>query len=156
MALNSRRCWTTSPTLSSSTSTTRKCTPYRSSAHITATEWEQFGQGIFEKFTNSEKLIATGVLEDVATPEEVQWFVGELPLPIKLTWRFVGGGVATTVTWRESAVRKASGDVFAARLDSRRSREASGPLGEMADATNQSFETCLVWLATAQWAATFG
>jgi hypothetical protein len=30
-------------------------------------------------------------LEDVATPEEVQWFVGELPLPIKLTWRFVGG-----------------------------------------------------------------
>jgi len=59
-------------------------------AHITATEWEQFGQDIFEKFTNSEKLIATGVLEDVATPEEVQWFVGELPLPIKLMWRLVG------------------------------------------------------------------
>ena len=26
----------------------------------------------------------------------------------------------------------------------------------LADTTNQSFETCLVWLATAQWAATFG
>lgn len=59
-------------------------------AHITAEEWERFGQGIFEKFTNSEKLIATGVLEDVATPEEVEWFVGELPLPIKLMWRYVG------------------------------------------------------------------
>jgi len=59
-------------------------------AHITAAEWEQFGRDIFEKFTNPEKLIATGVLEDVATPEEVGWFVGELPLPIKLMWRFVG------------------------------------------------------------------
>ena len=59
-------------------------------SHITATEWEQFGQDTFEKFTNPEKLIATGVLEDVATPEEVDWFVGELPLPIKLMWRFVG------------------------------------------------------------------
>ncbi len=59
-------------------------------AHITAAEWEQFGQDIFEKFTNPEKLIATGVLEDVATPEEVDWFVGGLPLPIKLMWRFVG------------------------------------------------------------------
>jgi hypothetical protein len=78
------------------------------------------------------------------------------PAPDQADVAVCGGGVATTVTWRESAVRKASGDVFAARLDSRRSREASGPLGEMADATNQSFETCLVWLATAQWAATFG
>lgn len=59
-------------------------------AYITAAEWEQFGQDIFEKFTNREKLIATGVLEDVATPEEVDWFVGELPLPIKLMWRFAG------------------------------------------------------------------
>ena len=59
-------------------------------AHITAAEWEQFGQDTFEKFTNPEKLIATGVLEDVATPEEVDWFVGELPLPIKLMWRYIG------------------------------------------------------------------
>jgi hypothetical protein len=29
-------------------------------------------------------------LEDVATPEEVDWFVGELPLPIKLMWRYIG------------------------------------------------------------------
>jgi hemerythrin-like domain-containing protein len=58
--------------------------------HITAEEWERFGQEIFEKFTNAEKLIATGVLEDIATPEEAEWFLGELPLPIKLMWRFVG------------------------------------------------------------------
>lgn len=59
-------------------------------AHLTAEEWEQFGQETFEKFTNPEKLIATGVLEDIATPEEAMWFLGELPLPIKLMWRFAG------------------------------------------------------------------
>jgi hypothetical protein len=58
--------------------------------HITTEEWEQFGQEIFEKFTNPEKLIATGVLEDIATSEEAEWFLGELPLPIKLMWKFVG------------------------------------------------------------------
>lgn len=58
--------------------------------HITAAEWERFGQETFEKFTNPEKLIATGVLEDVATPEEAEWFTGGLPLPIKLMWRFAG------------------------------------------------------------------
>jgi len=59
-------------------------------AHITAAEWTRFGQETFEKFTNAEKLIATGVLEDVATPEEAAWFTGDLPLPIKLMWRFLG------------------------------------------------------------------
>jgi hemerythrin-like domain-containing protein len=59
-------------------------------AHITASEWNQFGQEAFEKFTNPEKLIATGVLEDVATAEEAEWFIGDLPLPIKLMWRFIG------------------------------------------------------------------
>jgi len=59
-------------------------------AHITAEEWERFGQETFEKFTNPQKLIATGVLEDNATPEEAEWFLGKLPLPIKVMWRFVG------------------------------------------------------------------
>jgi hemerythrin-like domain-containing protein len=58
--------------------------------HITAEEWERFGQDTFEKFTNPEKLIATGVLEDIATPEEAEWFLDGLPLPIKLMWRFAG------------------------------------------------------------------
>ena len=58
--------------------------------HITAEEWERFGQETFEKFTNPQKLIATGVLEDNATPEEAEWFLGKLPLPIKVMWRFVG------------------------------------------------------------------
>jgi hemerythrin-like domain-containing protein len=59
-------------------------------AHITADEWRQLGQEAFEKFTNAEKLIATGTLEEVATPEEAEWFTGDLPVPIKLMWRFVG------------------------------------------------------------------
>jgi len=59
-------------------------------AHLTAEEWEGFGQATFEKFTNDEKLIATGVLKDVATPEEAEWFTGGLPLPIRLMWRLAG------------------------------------------------------------------
>lgn len=59
-------------------------------AHVRADEWQGLGQEAFEKFTNPEKLIATGTLEDVATPEEVEWFTGELPLPIKLMWRLYG------------------------------------------------------------------
>jgi deazaflavin-dependent oxidoreductase (nitroreductase family) len=59
-------------------------------AHISADEWRTLGQETFEKFTNPEKLIATGVLEEVATPAEAAWFTGELPLPIKLMWRLLG------------------------------------------------------------------
>lgn len=59
-------------------------------AHITAEEWTRFGQETFEKFTNPEKLVATGTLEDVATPEEAMWFIGDLPFPIKLMWRLLG------------------------------------------------------------------
>ncbi len=59
-------------------------------AHITAAEWERFGQATFEKFTNPEKLTATGTLEAVATAEENAWFTGGLPIPIKVMWRLVG------------------------------------------------------------------
>ncbi|MEU0095896.1 nitroreductase/quinone reductase family protein [Kribbella sp. NPDC006257] len=59
-------------------------------AHITVDEWRQFGQETFDKFTNAEKLIATGALEDVATPEEAEWFLGDLPVRIKVMWRLVG------------------------------------------------------------------
>lgn len=59
-------------------------------AHITADEWARFGEDTFEKFTSPEKLVATGTLEDVATPDEVTWFIGGLPVPIKLMWRLLG------------------------------------------------------------------
>ena len=59
-------------------------------AHITADEWTYFGELTFEKFTNPEKLVATGTLEEVATPEEAAWFLGTLPIPIKVMWRLVG------------------------------------------------------------------
>jgi len=58
--------------------------------HITAEEWTRTGKERFNMFTNPEKLISTGVLEDVATPEEAGWFLGDLPLPIKVMWRLVG------------------------------------------------------------------
>jgi len=58
--------------------------------HITADEWREFGEKAFEKFTNEEKLIATGTLEEVASPQEQAWFIGDLPLPIKLMWRVAG------------------------------------------------------------------
>jgi deazaflavin-dependent oxidoreductase (nitroreductase family) len=58
--------------------------------HITADEWRRFGEATFEKFTNEEKLIATGTLEEVAAPEEQEWFIGGLPVPIKVMWRLVG------------------------------------------------------------------
>jgi hemerythrin-like domain-containing protein len=58
--------------------------------HITAEEWTHFGRLTFEKFTNPQKLVATGTLEEVATPEEAAWFLGTLPLPVKLMWRLVG------------------------------------------------------------------
>jgi deazaflavin-dependent oxidoreductase (nitroreductase family) len=59
-------------------------------AHLKADEWRRFGEETFEKFTNPEKLIATGTLEEVATPAEAAWFIGELPVPIKLMWRLLG------------------------------------------------------------------
>ena len=59
-------------------------------AHITADEWTRFGEETFEKFSNPEKLVATGTLEEVATPEEAGWFLADLPLLIKLMWRLVG------------------------------------------------------------------
>jgi hemerythrin-like domain-containing protein len=58
--------------------------------HITADEWQRFGQETFEKFTDPEKLTATGELESVTSPEEAEWFLGTLPLPVKLMWRFLG------------------------------------------------------------------
>lgn len=58
--------------------------------HITSEEWQRFGQETFEKFTNAEKLTATGALEEVATPEEASWFTGGLPVPIKVMWRLTG------------------------------------------------------------------
>ena len=50
-------------------------------AHITAEEWTRFGQETFEKFTNPEKLVATGTLEEVATREEADVVHRRPPAP---------------------------------------------------------------------------
>jgi hemerythrin-like domain-containing protein len=59
-------------------------------AHLSSAEWQQLGEAAFENFTNAEKLVATGQMVDVATPEEAAMFMGKLPAPIRLMWRVVG------------------------------------------------------------------
>ena len=59
-------------------------------AHVTEAEWRQLGEDAFEDFTNSEKLVATGQMIDVATAEEVAMFMGRLPAPIRVMWKLVG------------------------------------------------------------------
>ncbi len=59
-------------------------------AHFTAEEWQADGQKIFERFTPHQRVIATGLLLDVASPEEARRMLGDLPLPIRLMWRAVG------------------------------------------------------------------
>lgn len=59
-------------------------------AHITPAEWREVGERAFAGFTDDEKLIATGQLEETATPAEIAMMMGDLPLPIRLFWRFVG------------------------------------------------------------------
>lgn len=59
-------------------------------AHITPAEWRQVGERAFAGFTDDEKLIATGRLEETATPAERAMMMGDLPLPIRLFWNVVG------------------------------------------------------------------
>lgn len=58
--------------------------------HLTAEEWQQAGQAIFERFTPRQRLIATGQLLDVTTPEEARRMLADLPLPIRVMWQVVG------------------------------------------------------------------
>lgn len=59
-------------------------------AHLTEAEWQHAGEDAFEDFTNDEKLIATGQMIDVATPEEAAMFMGRLPPPIRVMWKLLG------------------------------------------------------------------
>lgn len=59
-------------------------------AHLTAVEWHQLGEDAFAPFTSDEKLVATGQMIDVATPEEAAKFMGQLPAPIRIMWKLFG------------------------------------------------------------------
>jgi hypothetical protein len=61
-------------------------------AHLTEADWSRLGEEAFEPFTNEEKLIATGQMIDVATPEEASVFMGRLPILIRLMWKLLGQG----------------------------------------------------------------
>jgi hemerythrin-like domain-containing protein len=58
--------------------------------YLSEAEWRQLGEDAFEEFTNEEKLIATGQMIDVATPDEAAIFMGPLPAPIRLMWKLLG------------------------------------------------------------------
>lgn len=60
------------------------------SHHLTPAEWEEIGERSFAKFSNAEKLIALGLMLDVATPEEATSFLAGLPPPIRLIWILSG------------------------------------------------------------------
>lgn len=60
------------------------------SQHLTLTEWQLIGERSFAKFSNAEKLIALGLMLDVATPEEAASFLAGLPRPVRTMWRLAG------------------------------------------------------------------
>lgn len=58
--------------------------------HISAPEWQESGDAAFDGFTNDEKLLALGLLLDVASPDEAASFLRRLPWPVRLLWRVRG------------------------------------------------------------------
>ena len=57
---------------------------------LTEAEWQEVGERGFEKFTPAERWIATGLLVEVATPEEAAMMFGQLPPPVKVLWHLIG------------------------------------------------------------------
>lgn len=57
---------------------------------LTESEWQEVGKRGFEKFTPAQRWIATGLLVEVATPEEVAMMFDTMPPPVKVLWRLVG------------------------------------------------------------------
>ncbi len=60
------------------------------SRHLTLAEWQRVGEKAFAKFTDAQKMLALGLLFEVATPEEAASFLAGLPRPVLLIWRLVG------------------------------------------------------------------
>lgn len=58
--------------------------------HVSAEEWEAFGQRAFDKFPRSALPIMLGQMLENATPEERAMFFGKLPAPVRLIWRLSG------------------------------------------------------------------
>lgn len=75
-------------------------------AHLTAAEWQQVGERAFEGFSDDEKATALGLLEEVATPEEVAMMTDDLPLPIRVLWRLDGRRRFTRQMARVRGIRR--------------------------------------------------
>ncbi len=58
--------------------------------HLTEAEWQDVGERGFEKFTPAQRWIATGMMVEVATPEETAMMFANLPPPVKVLWHLIG------------------------------------------------------------------
>lgn len=58
--------------------------------HLSATEWEDMGRRIFEKFAPRERPIAMGQLLEVARDDEAQRMFADLPAPVRVLWAVAG------------------------------------------------------------------
>jgi hemerythrin-like domain-containing protein len=58
--------------------------------HITQAEWDRLGERFATETPKDKLLFFLGALLEEATPDERQHMLGNLPVPAKLAWRFVG------------------------------------------------------------------
>ncbi len=57
---------------------------------LTEAEWQEVAERGFKKFTPAERWIATGLIVEIATPEEAAMMFGTLPPPVKVLWNLIG------------------------------------------------------------------
>ena len=58
--------------------------------HLSATEWEDMGRRIFERFTPRERPLAMGQLLEVARDDEARRMFADLPAPVRVLWAVAG------------------------------------------------------------------
>jgi hemerythrin-like domain-containing protein len=58
--------------------------------HITQAEWDRLGDRFATETPKDKLLFFLGALLEEATPEERAHMLGNLPVPAKLAWRFIG------------------------------------------------------------------
>ena len=57
---------------------------------LTEAEWQEMAERGFKKFTPAERWIATGLIVEIATPEEAAMMFSTLPPPVKVLWHLIG------------------------------------------------------------------
>jgi hemerythrin-like domain-containing protein len=57
---------------------------------LTEAEWQEIAERGFKKFTPAERWIATGLIVEIATPEEAAMMFRTLPWPVQVLWNLIG------------------------------------------------------------------